>query len=131
MKDGSPYDTRTKSKGGCDPHGCVPENTRDQDTSDNSRWSCKKQLENKQCKIKYEFDEPQDIVRLDVQFWKGDERVRKLKVTDDTGFKKTITSSGTSKGFEKFTINTDETETLTLESVGLSKDEWISIKEVS
>ena len=78
----------------------------------------------------FDFDEPQDIVHLGVAFYKGDERVRKLEVTASGGFYQEFESSGTNDGYERIAVNTDETAWMTLESVDLDGDEWISIKEV-
>ena len=124
------YDTRLSSEGGCDPYGCTPALTRDQNWADTSRWSCSEQLDNSQCKITYRFEEPQDIVRLNIKFYKGDERVRTLKIRGSGGFEKTITSSGTSGGYEKFDVNTDETSWLSMEGQNLKSTEWISLTEV-
>ena len=125
----SAYDTRTSSPG-CSPDGCVAALTRDRSWNDDSRWSCNKDLDNEQCKITYEFDNAQDIVKMRLKLYKGDERRRTLKITASGGYKKTITSSGTANGYENFDLDTDETEWLTLESTGLNKDDWISITEV-
>eukprot|EP00903_Cladosiphon_okamuranus_P022105 g20327.t1 len=124
------YDTRTSSEGGCDPNGCTPALTRDQSWADPSRWSCSEQLDNSQCKITYRFEEPQDIVRLNIKFYKGNERVRTLKIRGSGGFEEYITSSGTADGYEKFDVNTDETSWLSMESQNLKSNEWISITEV-
>eukprot|EP00752_Nemacystus_decipiens_P012336 g10936.t1 len=124
------YDTRDASNGGCDPNGCSADLSRDRDTSDGSRWSCSEDLEDEQCTITYEFDEPQDIIYLNIAFYKGDERVRKLAVTASDGFYQEIESSGTTDGYERFVVNTDETAWMTMESMDLDSDEWISIKEV-
>lgn len=125
------YDTRASSDGGCDPYGCTPALTRDQNWDATSRWSCSEKLDNSQCKITYQFEEPQDIVRLNIKFYKGNERVRTLKVRGSGGFEKTITSSGTSGGYEKFDVNTDETSWLSMEGQNLKSTDWISITEVS
>lgn len=82
------------------------------------------------CEIKYEFDEPQDIVRLDVQFYKGDERSRTLKITSNDGFRQIVESSGHSQGFEEFDVDTRGSSWLTLEGLGMDGDEWLSITEV-
>ena len=124
------YDTRTSSEGGCDPNGCTPALTRDQSWADQSRWSCSEQLDNSQCKITYNFEEPQDIVRLNINFYRGDERVRTLKIEGSGGFEQTITSSGTTNGYERFDVNTDETSWLSMEGQNLQSTEWISITEV-
>lgn len=126
----SAYDTRVADDGGCDPNGCTPDLTRDQSLDVSSRWSCSKQLNEAQCTITYEFEEPQDIDSLRIKFHKGDERVRTLKVQDNTGFRTTITSSGTTDGYESFDVHTDETSWMRMESLGIGSKEWISITEV-
>lgn len=42
----------------------------------------------------------------------------------------TIESSGTKTGLERFKLRSKDTHTLTLEALGLDRDEWIGIKEV-
>ncbi|CAM9744801.1 unnamed protein product, partial [Hapterophycus canaliculatus] len=126
----SAYDNRVTEDGGCDPNGCTPALTRDQSLAASSRWSCSKQLNDAQCTITYEFGEPQDIDSLRITFHKGDERVRTLKIQDNTGFKTTITSSGTADGYETFDVYTDETSWMRMESLNLGSNEWISITEV-
>eukprot|EP00752_Nemacystus_decipiens_P012333 g10933.t1 len=116
------------SSGACDPNGRSADLSRDRDTSDGSRWSCSEDLEDEQCTITYEFDEPQDIVHLSIAFNKGDERIRTLAVTVSDGFYQGIESSGTTGGYERFVVNTDETAWMTMESMDLDGDEWISIK---
>ncbi|CAM9365727.1 unnamed protein product, partial [Scytosiphon promiscuus] len=126
----SAYDTRTTADGGCDPDGCRPNLTRDRSWAASSRWSCSEQLNGNQCTITYNFGTAQDIDRLKIKFYKGNERVRTLKITDNTGFQTTITSSGTANGYDNFDIYTDETSWLKMESLNLDNDEWISITEV-
>ncbi len=84
------YDTRPGMHGndvGCGDvggDGCVPQNTRDGISSDvESRWSCAPKLleDEGPCQIEYTFAEPQDIVGMEVAFWKGNERIRTLKVS--------------------------------------------------
>ena len=123
------YDERT-SGAGCSPDGCVPENTRDEEVWANSRWSCKEDLEDELCKITYYFDEPQDIEQLRIAFHKGDENRRWLRVSLNGDTYSTIESSGNTLGYQTFYLNSDETEELCLEAVGLDSDEWISIPEV-
>ncbi len=64
--------------------GCSPAKSRDGISSDiESRWSCASKLVEGfgPCQIEYTFAEPQDIVGMQVAFWKGNERVRTLKVS--------------------------------------------------
>ncbi|CAM9455169.1 unnamed protein product, partial [Hapterophycus canaliculatus] len=124
------YDTRSEANGGCDPSGCAPALTRDESWDDDSRWSCSEQLNNIQCAITYNFATAQDIGRLKIRFHKGDERVRSLTLSDNTGWQTTITSSGTTSGYESFDIFTDETSWLTMEALNLGSSDWLSITEV-
>lgn len=124
------WDGRTSGYG-CSPNGCIPQLTRDGSTRGESRWSCKEGLlGGKNCVITFEFEEPQDIVDMRISFYKGDERTRKLKIRLNGRVAKTIESSGETTGFETFPLNTEETATLSLEGLGLSRDEWISLTEV-
>ncbi|CAN0455368.1 unnamed protein product [Ascophyllum nodosum] len=124
----SAFDTRT-SGAGCPPNGCEATNTRDGDLS--TRWSCKEDLLDDNCEIMYTFEEPQDIVRVLIAFYKGDERTRGLKVKiNGSSQDVTLESSGETEELQPFEFNTDETETFVLEARGLSGDEWIAITEV-
>lgn len=79
----------------------------------------------------YTFEEPQDIVRVLIAFYKGDERTRGLKVKiNGSSQDVTLESSGETEELQPFEFNTDETETFVLEARGLSGDEWIAITEV-
>lgn len=129
ISDDSPYDQRT-SGAGCSPDGCTPAKTRDGDISTGSRWSCRYALENTACKITYYFEEPQDIVELKVAFYKGDQRSRSLEIKLNGETFDTITSSGATTDLETWTLNSDETASLTLEASGLGNNEWLSITEV-
>lgn len=126
----SAYDTRIAEDGGCDPNGCSPALTRDQSLAEGSRWSCSTQINDTQCAITFEFEEPQDIDSLRIKFYKGDERVRTLHIQDDTGFQTDIASSGTIDDYETFDVYTDETSWMRMESLDLGSNEWISITEV-
>ncbi|CAN0537357.1 unnamed protein product, partial [Scytosiphon promiscuus] len=70
------------------PDGCTPENTRDTSLDANSRWSCKGDLVegNGGCCIDYSFEEPQDIVSLDIAFHRGTDRTRTLDVYENGDF---------------------------------------------
>ena len=64
--------------------GCEAANSRDGIASEvESRWSCAPSLVEGggPCQIEYTFAEPQDIVGIQVAFWKGDERTRTLDVS--------------------------------------------------
>ncbi|CAM9830288.1 unnamed protein product, partial [Ectocarpus sp. 12 AP-2014] len=51
-----------------------------------SRWSCATRLvpDKGPCQIEFTFAEPQNIVEIQVAFWKGDERTRTLGVRSVT-----------------------------------------------
>ena len=80
------YDARPVGESGCGEDGgdgCAPAKSRDGISSDvESRWSCSPKLVEGggPCRVEYTFAEPQDIVDIQVAFWKGDERVRTLRV---------------------------------------------------
>lgn len=81
------YDMRPGKKSGhhgCNEDGCVPELTRDGITlvEAESRWSCKSKLvpHGKPCAIEFKFADPQDLKRVEVAFFKGDQRSRTVKV---------------------------------------------------
>ena len=110
----------------CDPFSCCCENTMDGRRSPNSRWSCK----GGGCCITYYFSlEPQDIVIMRIAFHKGDERTRTLDVYDNGDHHSEITSSGNTLGYERFYLNTVDTEEIKLCLDG-DEDEWLSITEV-
>lgn len=123
------YDERT-SNPGCTPDGCTPENTLDGNRRAVSRWSCKEDLVEENCAISYNFEEPQDVVKIKLAFYKGSSTTRKLKVKVNGSTHSYIESSGETGGYQTFRIDADNTETLALEAVELDGDEWISIKEV-
>ena len=63
--------------------GCVAENTLDGVITDaESRWSCSPMLTDPAapCQIVYTFAEPQDIVDIQIAFWKENERIRTVAV---------------------------------------------------
>ena len=122
------FDSRT-SGAGCTPIGCVAANTRDSCLS--SRWSCKGDLlDGESCEITFNFEEPQDIMRMDIAFYKGTERTRLLEVEVNGSSNSELVSSGTTDGLESFELDADEVETVTLRSCSLDGNEWISLTEV-
>ena len=131
----SGYDTRT-SGNGCSPDGCTPENTRDNNLDANSRWSCQgDSLDDDDingCWLDYYFDEPQDIVRMRIAFHKGNENTRSLDVYEDGHYHSTITSSGSTLGYQNFLLDTDKTNRirLRLDRYSTNTDVWLSITEV-
>lgn len=83
----SAYDDRPGESGGdvgCGEDGCLPGLAHDGIGEEDleSRWSCAKDIvpDGGQCEIKFAFGSPQNIVDVQVAFWKGDERTRTLKV---------------------------------------------------
>lgn len=133
------HDEKTLDAGGCDPDGCTSELTLDSDTHPSSRWSCKYDLANKPCRLFYSFDSPQDIVTLDLAFFKGDERTRTFFVKtynahrDYPGTSAVFTSSGSTLGYESFELNTNQTWYMYLapSTAGDNDKDWISITEVN
>lgn len=81
------FDTRAGEASGdvgCGDDGCAPELSRDGDSEDvESRWSCKQDIvpDGEPCEIEFVFDDPQDIMEVQVAFWKGDERARTVEVS--------------------------------------------------
>lgn len=69
---------------GCGESGCLPELAHDGIGEEDieSRWSCSNDIvpDGGKCKIEFTFGSPQDIVDVEVDFWKGDERTRTLEV---------------------------------------------------
>lgn len=75
------FDARVDEIDGCGSEGCVPELTRDGSTDPVSRWSCSNTLGGGECRIEYTFDEPQDVLSMNVALHKGDSRVRTVEVS--------------------------------------------------
>ena len=80
------YDMRPGLAGGdvgCQIDGCAPALTRDGISDDSeSRWSCSQSIvpDGTRCSIEFTFEDPQDIVDVDVAFWMGDEAPRTVVV---------------------------------------------------
>lgn len=85
------YDTRPGGDSGdvgCGEDGCTPTLSRDGiTTGTESRWACAQKLvpDGSVCEIEFTFGEPQDIVDVEVAFYKGDERSRTLEVGHNGG----------------------------------------------
>eukprot|EP00904_Undaria_pinnatifida_P002194 jgi/Undpi1/11976/HiC_scaffold_4.g01675.m1 len=125
------YDTRDGDNSGCGESGCLAELTRDGDTDDpESRWSCSKNLGEGNCYLEYTFGSPQDVLSLNIAFHKGDERTRKIKVLGDGSSLGTFKSSGTTLGYENWTLNASGVSTIKLVARGLDYNDWLSITEV-
>lgn len=81
------YDARPgegSDDNGCMENGCQPGLTRDGISADvESRWSCSQAIVDGEnlCQIDFTFEDPQDIVDVEVAFWKADERDRTLEVS--------------------------------------------------
>lgn len=79
---------RTSFERGCGVSGgdgCAAELTRDGIATEiESRWSCATKIVpgGGACQIEYVFGEPQDVVDIQVAFWKGNERTRTLEVRE-------------------------------------------------
>ena len=79
---------RSANMNGCGEEGgagCEAANSRDGIASvTESRWSCAPSLVDGggPCQVEYTFAEPQDIVDIQVAFWKANERTRTLDVSD-------------------------------------------------
>lgn len=127
------FDERT-SDPGCSPDGCTAENTRDSSLDANSRWSCRGDLVGGDggCCVEYSFEEPQDIVRMDIAFHRGAENVRTLDVFNNGEFLSQIESSGSTLGYQEFVVNTDETAglSLCLADPETNTRTWLSMTEV-
>lgn len=89
------YDTRpgqASGDSGCLVDGCAPELARDGISADvESRWSCSQSIipSGRLCRIDFSFEEPQDIVFVEVDFWKLEERTRTLEVSASLSFPET------------------------------------------
>ncbi|CAM9460982.1 unnamed protein product [Choristocarpus tenellus] len=123
--DATGYDDRTTS--GC-PNQCLPSNTRDGNNEDAGRWSClNADATGGLCSITYEFDSPAYVYSMLVSFYKGDERVRRLKVYVNDDWVYSFTTSGVTSSWEEISLDTSVT-TVKLEALGLGTD-WLSITE--
>ncbi|CAN0485268.1 unnamed protein product [Ectocarpus sp. 12 AP-2014] len=112
--------------------GCTATNTRDRIVSDiESRWSCVTSLvpDEGPCQIEFSFAEPQNIVDIQVAFWKGNERTRTLDVHVNGELNHTHESYADST-FNTLGVTATDVSTVMLESVALLSDEWISLIEV-
>eukprot|EP00903_Cladosiphon_okamuranus_P021365 g19635.t1 len=117
---------------GCGDRGCMPSLAYDGVIDDiESRWSCaEKLLDGAQCEITFSFESPQDLVGMRVSFFKGDERTRTLKVIING---KKVGEFGSTPGAitTSYDIEKNDVRTVTLEAIGLGRDEWISLLEVN
>lgn len=81
------YDTRPgKESGdvGCQEDGCTPALCRDGiSTGTESRWGCAQKLvpDGGVCELEFTFEDPQNVVEVQVAFYNGDKRSRTLQVS--------------------------------------------------
>ncbi|CAB1098072.1 unnamed protein product [Ectocarpus sp. CCAP 1310/34] len=117
---------------GCGKYGCLPVLATDGITDDvESRWSCAEDIvpDGGQCEIEFTFSHPQNLKQLQVDFWKGEERTRTLKVKiNGEKFGEFDSHPGSVTSY--FDVIAYDVHTVTLESLGLDTDEWISLLEV-
>ncbi|CAM9891772.1 unnamed protein product, partial [Pylaiella littoralis] len=134
------YDARpgvSNGESGCGDvggDGCAPANSRDGISSDmESRWSCASYLVDGEgpCQIEYTFGEPQDIVDIQVAFWKENERTRTLEVHLDGVLARTHESYYTGSTYDTLGVQATSVSTVMLEPTDLLSHEWISLIEVS
>lgn len=83
----------------------------------------------------YILEEPQDVVRLDISFHRGDERTRAFSVTTynlegDSSSTFGFTSSGTTNGYEEFQLNAADVYELHITPIDPNSHDWFSITEV-
>ncbi|CAN0364261.1 unnamed protein product [Ectocarpus sp. 8 AP-2014] len=123
------YDPSLAVDGGCDPSGCVADNTRDGDLSTASRWSCAPTLGG-ECTISYDLGTAYDLDELRLAMFKGTERQVSMEVRVDDALVTTWTSSGTTDGFEAIDLSGTWGQVLEITGV-LDDSEWLSIIEVS
>ncbi|CAN0440595.1 unnamed protein product, partial [Pylaiella littoralis] len=132
------YDVRPGAHGGMtgcgevEGDGCAPANTRDGISSEaESRWSCATKLVEDEgpCVIGYIFGEPQDIIDIQVAFFKGDERTRTIDVHFD-GVRVHTHESYAGSTFNTIGVSGTGVTTVALESKDLLPTDWISMIEV-
>ncbi|CAM9695160.1 unnamed protein product [Ectocarpus sp. 6 AP-2014] len=121
------YDPSLAVDGGCDPSGCVADNTRDGDLSAASRWSCAPMLGG-ECSISYDLGTAYDLDEVRLAMFKGTERQVTMEVRVDDALVITWTSSGTTDGFEAIDMSGTSGQVLEITGV-LDDSEWLSIIE--
>eukprot|EP00903_Cladosiphon_okamuranus_P005790 g5737.t1 len=112
--------------------GCEAANSRDGIASEfESRWSCVPSLVEGggPCQIEYTFAEPQDVVDIQIAFWKANERTRTLDVYINGEMAMTHESYA-GPTFNELGVVADDVTTIMLESSGPTSSEWISLIEV-
>ena len=125
------WDTRVEGAG-CPLRGCLPSNVLDDSIADVSRWSCKAEVSGVDaCELALEFNQPQDIVKIYMAFYKGDERTRSVDVFVDGVLKNTILTSGTTRGYEAYELIAIGASTVVPSSAAVEDNGWLSISGVS
>lgn len=125
------WDTRVGGSG-CAPNGCLPSNVLDNSIEPASRWSCQAASAGIDvCELTLEFDAPQDLVQMDMAFYKGDERTRSVNVWVDGVLLNTITSSGETADYETYPLVAHQASIVVLQAVDLGNNGWLSITEVT
>ena len=125
------WDTRVNGAG-CAPNGCVPANVLDNSIDSKSRWSCKAASSNIDvCELTFKFDAPHNLVQMEMALYRGDKRTRSVNVWVNGVLQHTIESSGTTTDFETYELIASDATTVMLQAVGLRKNGWLSITEVS
>lgn len=121
-------------KNGCLAPGCVAELTRDGNFGDNSRWACRYNIDENNCKLRYKFEDPQELISVDLAFYKGDERKRAFRILtfDSDNERKTyqFTSGGETALLESFEIGRKNVAKVVIQLDKPDKKKWISIIEV-
>ncbi|CAM9253334.1 unnamed protein product, partial [Scytosiphon promiscuus] len=113
-------------------NGCEPLNSRDGISSEiESRWSCATKIvpDEGPCQIEYTFAEAQDIMDIQVAFWRGNERTRTLEVHFD-GMLHHTHESYSGSTFNTLAVVGTGVTTVMLQSIDLLPEEWISLIEV-
>lgn len=77
----SSFYEKSADNGGCGKNlGCGAQRTRDGKIKESSRWSCSEKLGKGKCSISYYFQDPQDVVSINIAFHEGDRSARTIKV---------------------------------------------------
>ena len=110
----------------------MPTLTRDGDKSDESRWSCMGDLvkDGANCEITYGFEDPQDIAKMRIAFYTGDQPFPKLRVMVNGDFLVTVEPKGETTDFQNFLLGSSGVSIISLEAVDLDGDDWVGLTEV-
>ena len=125
------WDERTDDLG-CVPDSCFAGLAIDGSIDEQSRWSCKASVSLVDaCELTLTLKEPQDLVEMRMSLWKGDQRIRPLNIFVDGTLVTTITSSGTTEGFETYELTALQASTVMVQAdEPLPDNGWLSIVEV-